>query len=266
MKKNRDDFSASVKRDLEIRANSRCSNPECKALTRAATENADSGTINIGVAAHICAAAPGGKRYDPQMTSQERASIHNGIWLCQNCAHLIDTDEIKYTIDVLKKWKKCAEKSIRDDLGKRIDIAGAKDKSKTNIPLQEINKLISCLKDAATCAHSIHDNFKCHQIGFNCDIDQNLYNFCFALVDAMQQINQIERRYHVQFLSCSKSISTNIDQMNHLMPELVESDVFGDVGCAVILNNFLNAFARTKPSHFISLCNKTISLLENTYV
>ena len=32
--------------------------------------------INIGVAAHICAAAPGGPRYDSAMTEEERKSSH----------------------------------------------------------------------------------------------------------------------------------------------------------------------------------------------
>lgn len=65
---------------------------------------------NIGVAAHIKAAAPGGKRYDPTMTSEERRDITNGIWLCQSCSKLIDTDEQKYTVELLNSWKEMAEK------------------------------------------------------------------------------------------------------------------------------------------------------------
>ena len=42
--------------------------------------------------AHICAAAQGGPRYDASMTPEERKSFENGIWLCQSCSKLIDTD------------------------------------------------------------------------------------------------------------------------------------------------------------------------------
>lgn len=35
-------------------------------------------------AAHICAAAPGGPRYDETKTPEQRAGIENGIWTCAN--------------------------------------------------------------------------------------------------------------------------------------------------------------------------------------
>jgi len=66
----------------------------------------------LGVAAHICAASPGGKRYDPNMTNKERSSIENGIWLCQTCAKLIDSDEQQFTSQILRKWKEEHEKFI----------------------------------------------------------------------------------------------------------------------------------------------------------
>lgn len=65
--------------------------------------------INIGEAAHICAAAPGGKRYDVSMTPLERSNINNGIWLCRSCAALIDRDEKYYTVELLRRWKERAE-------------------------------------------------------------------------------------------------------------------------------------------------------------
>ena len=55
--------------------------------------NADlSGDVTIGTAAHICAAAEGGPRFDPTMSSEERAAAENGIWLCRNHGDLIDDD------------------------------------------------------------------------------------------------------------------------------------------------------------------------------
>ena len=43
------------------------------------------------------------------MTTQERKSYENGIWLCQSCSKLIDSDVQRYTVDILKKWKEISE-------------------------------------------------------------------------------------------------------------------------------------------------------------
>jgi hypothetical protein len=53
--------------------------------------------IDVGVAAHITAASPGGPRFDPNLSDKERASATNGIWLCQNCAKLIDNDVAQFS-------------------------------------------------------------------------------------------------------------------------------------------------------------------------
>ena len=93
MKNNRDDFSLTVKDILAKRVGYVCSNPNCKKHTIAPNSKEDK-VINIGEAAHITAAAPGGPRYDEALSPSERKSINNGIWLCSNCATLIDRDEL----------------------------------------------------------------------------------------------------------------------------------------------------------------------------
>ena len=92
-----------------------CSNPSCNVLTSGPHAQPDK-AVNLGVAAHICAASPGGKRYNPNMTPEKRGGIENGIWLCQNCAKLIDSDEQKYTIELLNRWKKEQELRAREGL------------------------------------------------------------------------------------------------------------------------------------------------------
>ena len=110
MASKRDDFKAKTIDIMAKRAGYRCSNPNCRKLTCGANNDPENYS-NIGVAAHICAAAPGGKRYDANMTQAERKDIHNGIWLCQSCSKLIDSDDLRYTVDLLHKWKRLSEEA-----------------------------------------------------------------------------------------------------------------------------------------------------------
>jgi hypothetical protein len=104
----RDDFDENIKQTLARRVGSRCSNPNCRKLTTGPQVDPKK-SVNIGVAAHISAASPGGKRYNAGMSSQERKSIDNGMWLCQNCAKLVDSDEKRYSVDLLNDWKSTSE-------------------------------------------------------------------------------------------------------------------------------------------------------------
>lgn len=104
----RDEFDAKAKEILPRRVGFRCSNPQCRQLTSGPQAD-PAKAINIGVDAHISAASPGGPRYHPEMSPEERKSIENGIWLCQNCAKLIDNDEKRYPADLLKDWKNQSE-------------------------------------------------------------------------------------------------------------------------------------------------------------
>ena len=113
----RDDFSVGVKEKLAARVGFHCSNPQCRASTSGPHLDS-SKVINIGVAAHICAASPGGRRYDPAQSPEQRRSIDNGIWLCQTCAKLIDSDEATFTPTALRGLKRQAEGEARLRLGK----------------------------------------------------------------------------------------------------------------------------------------------------
>ncbi len=109
MAKRRDDFTEATKRIMASRVGYYCSCPDCDAFTIGPSYEGHDKVSNVGVAAHICAAAPGGKRYDRTMTKEERRSLDNGIWLCQTHARLIDTDEKTYHVSLLKDWKRQAE-------------------------------------------------------------------------------------------------------------------------------------------------------------
>lgn len=118
----RDDFSENVKRKLAARVGYCCSNPECRAPT-AGPQDDPLGAVNLGVAAHITAASANGPRFDLTLTPKQRRHPDNGIWLCQNCAHLVDTDKKHYTPELLNAWKIVAEDRARSFLGKTV-VAG----------------------------------------------------------------------------------------------------------------------------------------------
>jgi hypothetical protein len=103
---NRDDFSAKVKQAVAARAGWHCSFTGCAKLTVGPSEEAPDASTKIGEAAHICAASPGGRRYDPSMTPDERAGINNAMWLCSDHAKLIDRDEATYTAEELRAMKR----------------------------------------------------------------------------------------------------------------------------------------------------------------
>lgn len=94
-------------------------------MTTVGPQQTPSEAINIGVAAHITAASPDGPRYDATLNGVNRSDIQNGIWLCQSCAKLIDSDLTTYTEDLLRQWKKSAEERAGNRLNKQIQIAGS---------------------------------------------------------------------------------------------------------------------------------------------
>lgn len=119
MKSNRDDFTKRVIRTLREQVSYRCSNPECRIVTAAPGTNKE-GVNRVGQAAHITAASPEGPRYNSQMTSEERASADNGIWLCNICAKKIDNSDEEYSVELLRDWKSKALEKAKKELGKSL--------------------------------------------------------------------------------------------------------------------------------------------------
>ena len=112
--KSRDDFSQKTKDTLAKRVGYHCSNPNCMRLTIGLKQGQLDSALSLGEAAHITAASEGGPRFDSLLTTNERRSISNGLWLCSTCATLIDRDEQFYTTALLHDWKKIAEKKASD--------------------------------------------------------------------------------------------------------------------------------------------------------
>lgn len=115
----RDEFSENVKNKLAERVGFRCSRLECRASTSGPQVDSTQ-SLNVGVAAHITAASVGGPRHDSSLSPEDRRSIENGIWLCQNCAKFVDNDENRFTAADLQSWKSRAEEQAFTMIGKTV--------------------------------------------------------------------------------------------------------------------------------------------------
>ena len=116
---NRDDFSAKTKRILAERVAYLCSNPDCMNTTIGPHSDPEQ-SLKTGRACHICAAAPGGPRYDDRQTVEERSGIGNGIWMCGNCSDRIDKDFATYPKEKLHEWRSHVEAFVSGDGAKPI--------------------------------------------------------------------------------------------------------------------------------------------------
>lgn len=120
--KKRDGFNPKTIEALTKRASYICSNPDCRSLTLCPSEEDLEKYICIGKAAHITAASEGGPRYDPSLTPEQRSSIGNGIFLCSNCAEMIDKNNgIDFPVDLLREWKRKHEAWVKANLNKSLN-------------------------------------------------------------------------------------------------------------------------------------------------
>lgn len=115
----RDDFTPTTKRSIAERAGYVCSNPTCRRNQLGPAPEDSSKSVNLGIAAHVRAAAAGGPRYDAYQTPDERSSINNGLFLCSGCAGLVDKNNgAGYPVEMLHSWKKNHEEWIQGRLNK----------------------------------------------------------------------------------------------------------------------------------------------------
>jgi uncharacterized protein YjhX (UPF0386 family) len=147
----RDDFSEEIKRTIAARVGYRCSRPSCRALTTGPQVD-PSKSLNVGVAAHITAASPGGPRYNAALGAEERRHANNAIWLCQTCGKLVDNDQARFTISEIKQWKRTAEAEALALIGKT---ATAADPLHDDFPEEELRLLIAAADDGEIREHSV---------------------------------------------------------------------------------------------------------------
>lgn len=122
-----DAFSKATAEILAKRAGHQCSNPGCRAKTIGPSDADSAKAINVGVASHITANSQGGPRFNSNLTSEQRRHPENGIWLCQTCSRLIDTNGgADHPADLLRRWKADHEANVARSIGKaeQSELAG----------------------------------------------------------------------------------------------------------------------------------------------
>ena len=108
-KNTRDEFTEKTKLQIAKRAGWLCSDPSCRRPTIGSNSDGD-GEMNLGTAAHVCAAAPDGPRYDRNQSREQRRSPDNGIWMCRLHGTAVDVKDSKFTVELMHEWKAQAQK------------------------------------------------------------------------------------------------------------------------------------------------------------
>ena len=105
----RAEFSAATRKIIAERAGYQCSVLNCGRLT-VGPGPGQAQVVNIGMAAHIYAASPGGPRGTGGLSAAERSEPENGIWCCYSHGKAIDSDTGNaFSAAQLKAWKRLHE-------------------------------------------------------------------------------------------------------------------------------------------------------------
>ena len=119
------EFSPKDRIALAKRVANRCSFPGCSAITSGPSDESDSAVSNTGTACHIISASqgPNARRNIPGTNPDDIRNINNGIWMCRTHGTLIDTDEVTYSVEMLRTWHKIAEfrAKYEQEQGKPLD-------------------------------------------------------------------------------------------------------------------------------------------------
>lgn len=126
-KSNREDFSIPIITALAKRAGMHCCFPNCPKITIGPSDESPSATSNTGMACHIYSASPNppARRIYTGSDRSILSDISNGIWMCSYHGDIIDKDEVRFTVDMLKKWKEAGENAARINQESGIDFITA---------------------------------------------------------------------------------------------------------------------------------------------
>lgn len=205
----RDDFNANTKNTLARRAGMRCCNPKCRKPTVGPHDDPIK-AVNIGIAAHIKAASKGGPRYDEKMNATERSSIKNAIWLCQNCAKLVDSNCDRFTVKVLKRWKRLAEEGARLQL----------EMLSPENPTSSIEELIALVNVRANLVLREMDDAKRYALEFFRNAQEESSNSKDELKQFISKALPLLRSFGIWDFNSEDDLCLKLDSLKHSFIEL----------------------------------------------
>ncbi|ONK11201.1 ABC-three component system protein [Streptomyces sp. MP131-18] len=94
------------------RSGDRCAYPNCGIPLSIDARAAEDQHKAVGKVAHICAASNGGPRFDAQMTTAQRGSADNLIYLCGPHHDIVDTQLAYHTVTFLRDAKEKHERTV----------------------------------------------------------------------------------------------------------------------------------------------------------
>lgn len=103
-----------ILRELYIKSGNECAYPGCH------NELVDENGKFVGEVCHIEAAMPGGERFNPNMTNEDRRSFGNLMLMCHH-HHVVTDDVEKYTVEKLKEMKRNHEAKYSGIIGQMMN-------------------------------------------------------------------------------------------------------------------------------------------------
>ncbi|NRB11304.1 MAG: hypothetical protein HRU35_06825 [Rickettsiaceae bacterium] len=147
-------YKTTTLRKLDTLSSNQCTAPSCNNPLIAKDKE-----TNLSKICHIEAVSPGGARFNPDMTDDDRRHYNNLILLCDECHRIIDNpiNELNYTVGLLKEWKKEHELKRLTTFNSNISLLKPIIKAISNLSLDEVKNL-----DDTTLVFNIQ-----HKIDYN---------------------------------------------------------------------------------------------------
>ncbi|MGH0567681.1 hypothetical protein CN394_27620 [Bacillus anthracis] len=179
-------------RELYLKSGNRCAFPDCEK-----TILNDKGNV-VGQICHIEAALPGGERFNPNQTNEERRQASNLLLLCYE--HHIETNDVKeYTVKRLKKMKKNHEKTYGD----------------------VANKLFSSISDKTenqeyTYCETLKNYEKVLDLALDKEVRLEILDECRGLVDKLRLLSPNTLKLFRIMLKRSEDDMINLDEIQEV--------------------------------------------------
>lgn len=211
--------TTSTLRELYILSGNKCAFPQCT------HEIIDENGTFVAELCHIEAAMPGGERFNPNMTNEERAHSSNLLFLCHK--HHKVTDNVKdFDVEKLKKIKFQHEnlfRNIMSDMLKTIEDTTKKQILINSKSFNKINKTLQWELDG----HYLEETVNSYNKKFETlkKLDRNSRSVFTTIIDnsEMSKLNRI-----VLLSSVQKSLRLTSQEMNDFIDILMKHDFISE--------------------------------------